>query len=131
MKKSVIIIVALVAVMLLSVVAAASAESREEYYGRINAALDNLEYALENKDKQAANTALGEVRVHTYSAMRYLASIGEYDSRLMAVVDNANKAYTACFNGLSWEEFMNEARAFNYIVLGSDIIFNEIEPAHS
>ena len=130
MKKNAIIIVVLAAAILLSVVAATSAESRSEYYGQIMTALDKLSYALQDKDKPAANVALGEVRVLTYSAMRYLAKIGEYDSRLMAVVDNANKAYTACFNGLSWEQYINEAYSFNYIVLAIDLP-PVVEPSHS
>lgn len=130
MKKRVIII-ALLTVILFSVVAAASAESKADYYVRIGVSLEKLRAALADKDKPAANIALGEVRTNVYAAMRYLATIGEYDARAMAIADNANKAYTACFNGLSWEEYFNEATAFNYIVLARDLPVEINETEHS
>ncbi|MBR6090538.1 MAG: hypothetical protein IKP86_11430 [Anaerolineaceae bacterium] len=131
MKKSTILILFVLAAMILGITAAVSAESRTEYYGKIYEALTKLRYALQDSDKQAANTALGEVRTHVYAGMRYLAKIGAYDARAMAIVDNANKAYTACFNGLSYEEFLNEAFAFDYIVFGSDLPPVEEESSHS
>ena len=119
MKKRVIII-ALLIVILFSVAAAASAESKEEYYGKIYNSLRDLGYALNDNDKPRANVVLGELRVHVYSCMRYMVKIGEYDSRLIKIVDNANKAYTACFNGLDYEIYFPEAYELAWIILMKD-----------
>ena len=131
MKKSTILILFVLAAMILGITAAVSAESKTEYYGKIYESLTKLSNALHDKDKPAANVALGEVRVNVYAGMRYLAASGQYDSRAMAIADNANKAYTACFNGLSSDEFLNEAFGFNYLVFGDELEPVVTEESHS
>lgn len=116
MKKNVIIIVALVTVILFSVFANAYAQSKTDYYYRINAALDKLREAIDKGDKKAANIRLGDVRTAVYDAMKYLASLGQYDSRMVMIINKAAEATSKMDLRI-----LDEAYALNNACLDSDI----------
>ena len=128
MKRK-LLITLLCAAVLCCLCGAALGESKTEYYQRIDANLDNLENALAVKDRTGADSALSQVRNSVYAGMRYLARIGEYDSRAMEIISNANKAQTMVFSGIGdYASYMSQARELNALIFGyeeSDIGSNE------
>ena len=96
MKKSSIIILFVVAAMIFSLAATALAadKSKGDYYGDINFWLGELNKAMQSGNRARINECLAKLRVAVYNTLRYLASIGEYDSSLMGIIERANEAVT-------------------------------------
>ena len=118
MKRK-LMIVLLCVLALCCLCGAALGESKTEYGQQIGASLDALENTFASQDKSAADSALAQVRSSLYAAARYLAQIGEYDSRVMEIANNANQAYTAFFGGDgNYASYMSQARAYNTQVFG-------------
>jgi len=114
MKKSTVVILLVVAAMLMGVVTSAmAAKSRSDYYADIHVCIENLRSAINRGDAAAIKKALTELRLAVYAAMTYLASIGEYDSRLLEVIQKANDAVTK-----HDVELITEADIVNWTVLG-------------
>lgn len=127
MKRK-LLIVLLCVLALCCLCGAALGESKTEYGQQIGASLDALENTFASQDKSAADSALAQVRSSVYAAARYLAQIGEYDSRVMEIVNNANQAYTAFFGGDgNYASYMSQARAYNTQVFG-DSGYSDIDP---
>ena len=114
MKKSTVVILLVVAAMLMGVVSSAmAAKERSDYYADIHYWLETLRSAINAGDSVMIKKALTELRLAVYAAMTYLASIGEYDSQLLEVIQKANDAVTK-----HDVELLTEAAVANEIVLG-------------
>ena len=122
MKKTTIFVIMLVAAMLLGITMAVSAESKDDHWASINNALNELQGALDRGNKKAANSALADVRVKVYAGMKYLTSIGAYDSRAMDIITYATQALTS----KDAKYLLTQAHAVNNMIFGTEVTGNEI-----
>lgn len=93
MKKSTFVILFVVAAMIFSLAASAFADKgRSDYYTDVEYWLRELRLAIEAGNQARINEVMAKLRTAVYEAIRYLTSIGEYDARLMGILDRANEA---------------------------------------
>lgn len=104
MKKSTILILFVVTAMIFSVVASAFADGNCPSYGSIREALQTYEEALSQKNWKKAQTALAALRTAVANDIKAGGNV-----KLLGVVENANKAYTAAITGLDYAEYIASA----------------------
>lgn len=129
MKKNAVVLFFL-AVMFFAITAAASAQvvlptpidpvkdpygyaSKQDYYLIIDNRLTIISEALANKDLEKAQNTAKELRMIIYRCAQFLAGIQEYDSRILYVSANADKALEAD----DYNSLLSESRKLAYEIL--------------
>ena len=96
MKKTVLILLAVMVMLFaVTVVTASAEESKTDYYDQIADLVARISAALKAGNQKEAEDLLELLRALIYRCGRYLVSIGEYDSRILQVLDIAQKAVEA------------------------------------
>ena len=109
-------LVLILALVLTLLPCAAWGESKEEYGTAIQNALDSLADAFSGGNRAAVQSAILAVREPVYNAIRYLASIGEYDARCISILECAVAAVSNWSTGSSYSENMRQAYEANQAV---------------